>query len=80
MMIKHLQTMKKVKHMISEESKHLLAFHKLENILQNRQRRQKIQQFHKFLDNLTFPQAETENVKMYQQILLEENVSPKYFK
>ena len=27
------------------------------------------------MDNLTFPQAETENVKMYQQILLEDAIA-----
>jgi hypothetical protein len=65
MMIQHLQTTKKVKHLMLEESQNLLAMYKLEYMLKLRQHKNKLAHFNRLIDNLTFPISETSNVKTY---------------
>lgn len=74
MIVKHLQTMKKVKHMIYTDSQNRLALQKLEHFLQIQTQKSKFKNFKKLISNLTFPIEDVQNVRMYLDVLQEENV------
>ena len=75
MMIKHVQTERKVKKLIQNDGQLVLALEKMEFICKRQYRAQTSRQLNKLIDSVTFPIQESQNMKMYLQILQEENVS-----